>query len=85
MAAAWKRNIHLADGRLPKALAFLYYSCGPMVRMADATCDIVKCESCDTPMLSYYTADRLIVYVCPSCVDWSASEAQNKSQLFFIN
>jgi hypothetical protein len=38
--------------------------------MADATYDVVKCESYRTPMLSYYTADRLIVYVCPSCVDF---------------
>jgi ssDNA-binding Zn-finger/Zn-ribbon topoisomerase 1 len=52
--------------------------------MADATCDVMKCESCRTPMLTYYTSDRLILYVCPNCVDWSASETQNK-QLFFIN
>lgn len=53
--------------------------------MADATYDVVKCESCRTPMLSYYTADRLIVYVCPSCVDWSASETRAKPQMFFVN
>ncbi len=26
------------------------------------------------PMLTYYTSDELIMYVCPNCVDWSASE-----------
>ena len=37
-------------------------------------CDLVRCESCRTPMLTYFTTDDLIIYVCPSCIDWSATE-----------
>jgi hypothetical protein len=46
--------------------------------MTYATCDVMKCESCRTPVLTYYTSDRLILHVCPNCVDWSASETQNQ-------
>ncbi|MGI0048079.1 MAG: hypothetical protein ACREAW_00925 [Nitrososphaera sp.] len=53
--------------------------------MADATCDVMKCESCRTLMLTYYTSDRLILYVCPNCVDWSASETRSDQGLFFVN
>jgi hypothetical protein len=53
--------------------------------MAEATCDVVKCESCRTPMLTRHTGDLLILYVCPNCVDWSASETQKDTKLFFVN
>ena len=53
--------------------------------MAEATCDVVKCESCSPPMLTRHTGDRLILYVCPICVDWSAAETQSDQKLFFVN
>jgi len=53
--------------------------------MADATLDVMKCESCSTPMLTYYTTDNLILYICPNCIDWTASEKQSKQNLFFVN
>ena len=53
--------------------------------MTGATSDIMRCDSCRTPMLTYYTSDRLILYVCPNCVDWSASEMTRKPGLFFVN
>jgi hypothetical protein len=53
--------------------------------MTDATFDVIRCESCCTPMLTYYTSDRLILYVCPNCVDWSASETVRGPGLFFVN
>jgi hypothetical protein len=51
----------------------------------EATLDVVKCELCHAPMLTYYTGDKLILYVCPNCVDWSFSETASKPNLFFIN
>jgi len=51
---------------------------------SDVSCDLVKCDSCRTPMLTYYTSDKLILYVCPNCVDWSATETMTKD-LMFIN
>ena len=53
--------------------------------MNDATLDVVRCESCRTPMLTYYTADRLITYACPNCIDWSASETKSDPGPLFIN
>lgn len=53
--------------------------------MSDITFDVVKCESCRTSMLTYYTADNLIAYVCPSCIDWTASEEKRNSSPLFVN
>lgn len=50
--------------------------------MNDATLDVVRCESCKTPMLTYYNADQLITYACPNCIDWSASEKTDNGALF---
>ena len=53
--------------------------------MTGASSDVIRCDSCSTPMLTTYTIDRLILYVCPSCVDWSASEIMGEPGLFFVN
>lgn len=53
--------------------------------MSDITFDVVKCESCRTSMLTYYTADNLIAYVCPSCIDWTASEEKRNPSPLFVN
>jgi|SRR5438093_4704090 len=41
--------------------------------MTGASSDVMRCDSCSAPMLTIYTIDRLILYVCPSWVDWSAA------------
>ena len=56
-----------------------------MMMENEATLDVVLCDSCHTPMLTYHTADKLILYACPSCIDWSASETGKPDGPMFIN
>jgi hypothetical protein len=39
--------------------------------MTHATLDLIKCESCSTPILNYYTSNKLVLCTSPSCVDGS--------------
>jgi hypothetical protein len=71
---------------VPKTLLiFLYYSGNPKYVIPNATFEVIRCESCHTPMPTYYTSDWLILYVCPNWFDWSASETVREPGLFFVN
>jgi hypothetical protein len=65
-------------------LFFITHRVHIILMESGASYDLVKCDSCRTPMLTYFSRDKLILYVCPNCLDWSATEIMNKD-LQFVN
>jgi len=66
VAAARKRDIYLAHGRMSKALAFslqLIRTNGPD---DNAKYDFLECDSCRILILAYHVGGRLILCIRPN-------------------